>query len=79
MNERIEKLAKEARLSYVMTTENPYINEDLEKFAALIIKECIESVKQNMYTGHSHSDFSAGADMALGTAVCNIKEKFGVE
>ena len=40
MNKRIKELALKARLSYVMTEDNPYIEEDLEKFAELIVKEC---------------------------------------
>jgi len=41
MNERIKELAIKARLSYVMTPDKPYIEEDLEKFAQLIVAECI--------------------------------------
>ena len=41
MNERIKELAIKARLSYVMTPDKPYIEEDLEKFAELIVQECI--------------------------------------
>ena len=40
MNERIRELAKEAGLSYVIVPTNPYIKEDLTKFAELIVKEC---------------------------------------
>lgn len=50
-----------------------------DKFSELIVRECIESVKEDMHSGHSHSDFSTGYDAALEMAVSNIKEKFGVE
>ena len=40
MNERIKQLAIKARLSYVMTPDKPYIEEDLEKFAELIVRGC---------------------------------------
>lgn len=50
------------------------------KFAELIVRECIESVKEDMYSGAGcHSDFSTGGDWALETAINNIKEKFGVQ
>ena len=59
--------------------DKPWPLVDTDKFAKLIIQECIESVKQDMHSGHSHSDFSTGYDAALEIAVCNIEEKFGIE
>lgn len=40
MNERIKELALQAGLIYIMTPDKPYINEDLEKFALMIIEKC---------------------------------------
>ena len=40
MNDRIKELAIQAGLVYIMTPDKPYINEDLEKFAMLIIEKC---------------------------------------
>ena len=51
MNERIEKFAEEAKLSYVMVPNNPFIKEDLQKFAELIIKECANIANNNFNTG----------------------------
>ena len=40
-----EEMANKARLSYVMTPDKPYIEEDLEKFAQLIIAHATECVR----------------------------------
>jgi hypothetical protein len=67
---------------------------DHELFAELIVKECIETVAENMYSGSIPSDFSDGADFAYGStpsdfsdgadfayaqAISDIKQHFGVE
>lgn len=54
MNDRIKKLAIDARLSYVMTPDRPYIEEDLQKFAELVVRECIDTIKTyDLVSGHS--------------------------
>ena len=63
MNERIKELAIKARLSYVMTPDKPYIEEDLEKFAQLIVRECMTNLYLNGYDD----------------AVIQIQKHFGVE
>ena len=83
MNEKIESLAniwanrrrEEEGLGIVYV----FTEKALQVFADKIVKECIDSVKEDMHSGHSHSDFSTGYDAALEMAICNIKEKFGVE
>jgi len=45
VNERIKALALQARLIYVMTPDKPFIEEDLQKFAELIIRECDQYVE----------------------------------
>ena len=85
MNERIKELAEQAGMTddkfgmFFAKDKHDEDGVDLAKFAKLIIRECIESVKQDMHSGHSHSDFSTGYDAALEIAVCNIEEKFGIE
>ena len=83
MNERIKTMWVEATGS---VWPRPYkftageYDTHLEKFAELIVRECIESVKEDMYSGAGcHSDFSTGGDWALETAINNIKEKYGVQ
>jgi hypothetical protein len=47
MNERIRELADQAR--FVDTLEYPHQDVIFEKFAELIVKECIEQAKPNMF------------------------------
>jgi hypothetical protein len=78
MNERIRELAEQAEMS---ANKGDHVDVKLmmEKFAELIVKECIETVAENMYSGMTHSDFSDGADFAYAQAISDIKEHFGVE
>jgi hypothetical protein len=46
MNKRIEELAMAAGLVYIRTPDNPFIDEDLEKFAELIVQECVKSLRK---------------------------------
>jgi hypothetical protein len=90
MNERIQELAVEARLRpalllyYYRTihgltdTEQEEL-EQIEKFAKLIVRECME-VAVNKDSGYMHTADVAGY-MAAGrsTAAQMIKKHFGVE
>jgi hypothetical protein len=86
MNERIKELARQAE-SFAETAlvENyggmqAYFDIVMAKFSELIVNECIEVVKQDMYSGMGdHSDYSLGVDHALQIAIGDIKEHFGVE
>ena len=49
MNEKLEKFAHEAGLIYILQPSFPYIQEDLGKFAELIIKECANICYQEKY------------------------------
>jgi len=70
MNERLENFAKEAGLAYIMTPDKPFIKEDLEKFAKLILEECIGLVGYYEYGNDGEAaDFADDA----------IKYHFGVE
>lgn len=63
MNKRIEELAMAAGLVYIRTPDKPFIDEDLEKFAELIVKECA-----NVAADHDALDIYE-----------EIREHFGVE
>jgi len=81
MNERIRQLADEAGLKYHnWITNESNINdgyfkyprlEDYEKFAELIVKDCLDIVNRHEYSYHE-------ADPLWETAQL-IKERFGVE
>ena len=55
MNERIRELADEAGLRFTQLMSNPMVpvvdgkETDLEKFAELIVRECADLNKQQMY------------------------------
>jgi len=81
MNERIKQLAEQAGLKYHnWITNESNINdgdfkyprlEDYEKFAELIVRECLDIVNRHEYSYHE-------ADPLWETAQL-IKERFGVE
>ena len=79
MNKRILELMDECGL-WIDYDNREVTRRELEFFAEQIVRECVECVKEDMYSGAGcHSDFSTGGDWALETAINNIKEKFGVE
>jgi len=74
MNERIRELALQAgyqRINdyYTNGTVTAFTDEQIEKFAELIVKEC-----KQVSLKHSHRDDDMGAIIAR-----HIKEHFGVE
>ena len=83
MNERIKELANEALL-YVSDRDSPgtiEINRRLEKFAELIVRECIGLiVKDN--DGEEYgtgSDWGDGYTAGLNTAKLAIEEHFEIK
>ena len=54
-----------------------------EKFAELIVQECVDVIKQNEGSSLTVSNFTdekiQGIQLGLGFAICDIKEHFGVE
>jgi len=79
MNERIIELADEAGYKDLPTVRLAFQGFDKEKFAELIVRECIaelESVKVNEYRTDV---YDIGYDDGLTQAVETIKEHFGVE
>jgi len=77
MNERIKQLAEQAGLRFTQLMSNPMVpvvdgkETDLEKFAELIVRECIEVCKSRV----GNSDYTTGRMHC----VSDIKEHFGVE
>ena len=82
MNPRIRELAEQAKLKtelwnnpepFVIYKEDVNYPGGLEKFAELIVRECIEQA--SIGNGHGNNQW----DRALTFASKNIKEHFGVE
>ena len=71
MNERIRQLADEAKMSTYLLAYGLEFNISIEKFAELIVKECLDIVNRHEYSYHE-------ADPLWETEQL-IKEHFGVE
>jgi len=74
MNERIKELIIKAGLSYVMTPDKPYIEEDLERFARLVIAHATECVRDILRDEDSDLTYPAATQVQN-----HIKQYFGVE
>lgn len=78
MNKRIKELIKQATECYSNGQERAF---DKEKFAELIVKECVEQGKQiqsQTIIGGSE-DYIAGREMGIEVFMNQIKQHFGVE
>lgn len=88
MNERIQKLAEQAGLKSMPAKLTIYKNDDetysnvweypLEKFAELLIQQCIEQINKVEEKGDAHL---GGGFFYDGTRLCRdaINQHFGVE
>ena len=89
MNERIKQLADEAGLKYHnWITNESNINdgdfkyprlEDYEKFAELIVQECISINRQRMFSDYEGDSLRVAHNNALLCATSDMFEHFGVE
>ena len=86
MNERIKQLAEQAGLRFTQLMSNPMVpvvdgkETDLEKFAELIVRECMNlaEAEQKRYASISHRNMSECA-VALGNFSLLVKDHFGDE
>ncbi len=85
MNERIRELAEQAGLlpkeigPVVETRHMKNKQQDLEKFAELIVKECISKCDGNgEYKNHTDTEFGQGVAAGIKIAKAQIKQHFGV-
>ena len=83
MNERIKQLAEQAKIEFTYDpTETPMRafaecwEDDLEKFAQLIIRECRDIVSANRDLA---IEDGWNVDEAMSTAMYDIEVHFGVE
>jgi hypothetical protein len=78
MNERIRELAVQAGF----TVEDGHIQslayKQTEKLAELIVRECVETVKQSQWT-EAKGEYYEGFNEAMNYASIKIKKHFGVE
>lgn len=88
MNERIQKLAEQAGFYVAMFDPGNEDNTKMEKFAELIVRDCLSIVENNnprppgttiMYSLDKDEYFDTGWQVAVETKSNQIKEHFGVE
>jgi hypothetical protein len=88
MNERIRQLAEQAGLRFTQLMSNPMVpvvdgkETDLEKFAELIVRECLDKIETHRIpVGNSAAGEMAceWTYSALNEIRDEIKEHFGVE
>ena len=74
MNERIRELMEEAGL-YDFVIESMGINEEMNKFAELIVRECTQSIENTIET----DCITDGEKMGCEFAISDLLKHFGVE
>jgi len=85
MNERIKQLAKQAGLRFTQLMSNPMVpvvdgkETDLEKFAELIVKECLDIAFEVRGKPATDTHYVIGYDRACEKMIDAIKESYGVE
>jgi hypothetical protein len=89
MNERIRELAiKSGLVSEVWNNklvssfvEDTDVSEELNDFAELIVKECMEQIEEvrQIKAGHPTPDYEQGMNDGMFVAIRTIEEHFGVE
>jgi len=84
MNERIKELAKQADPEYTGNGDDIDMGDSLvgnhaiEKFAELIVQECIDKLSGLVVVSGDDDAFEKW-NLALGHAELEIKEHFGIE
>ena len=77
MNERIRQLADEAKMSTYLLAYGLEFNISIEKFAELIVKECVSQI-ENLSPGYD--DYRNQIEDAFRRdCVEQVKQHFGVE
>jgi hypothetical protein len=75
MNEKIKQLVEKAPYTTISTEGRLFTQQDLAKFAELIVRECIEQIKLTMARdGHSTEHYKQSTKH-----IEKIKQHFGVE
>jgi hypothetical protein len=79
MNERIKELAKQAASEYNDANGICIPDDFVEKFAELIIRECLGDHKERIALRYQGSDYDRAVGYGMEIVYYDIVEKFGVE
>ena len=81
MNERIDELIEQCTVQNFSDCVGGYEIFDKEKFAELIVQECIECTKEwyEARIADSARDYSRGYVHGCDEAIAEMKKRFGVE
>ncbi len=79
MNERIKELAKQAASEYNDANGICIPDDFVEKFAELIIRECLGDHKERIATRYQGSDYDRAVGYGMEIVYYDIVEKFRVE
>lgn len=89
MNQRIQELAEHAGLKYYnwSTNESNIIDgefkyprlEDYEKFARLIVAECLKKIESQRSSGENADQWTITRDLCYHNMMTELKQHFGVE
>ena len=87
MNKQISKLITQAggywnHGDFNMPSSVEFQEQDIEKFAELIVEECVQTLKDNTPVIDEHGsveDWDRGYDRAMKDCVHHIQEHFGLK
>ena len=82
MNERIKDLALDAIVENVASEAWVFTDAELEKFAELIVQECVQTLRDNtpmLDKNESLEDWNKGYIRAMVDCEHHIQEHFGVK
>ena len=79
MNERIKELAEQAGYKDLPTVRLAFQGFNKEKFAELIVRECVNRIEQNRSSGENTDSWTITRDMAFHQMKEDLKKHFRVE
>ena len=79
MNERIRQMAEQAYFDCDITTSIKIPREFVEKFAELIVRECLDIALEVRGEPATDTHYVIGYDRACEKMISGIREHFGVE
>ena len=83
MNERIKKLLIQSALDTNQDPNGDYNVPMMNRYAKLIIRECIDTIKKNenisLNIGNFMDEKKQGIHLGLEFAICDIQDHFGIK